>query len=79
MPRGIFSVQANVGDVSVPVRPFVFPNFLAVDQHGRDVGRWMIPVSDMSDEQASALWDAMKDNWLSHVRVRRASRGGSNG
>lgn len=71
---GIFKVQANVGQMTVPVRPFSFPNFLAVDQQVGELSRWMIPVADMTDEQASELWDAMKDNWLSHVRTRRESR-----
>jgi len=58
--------------MQVPADPFRLPNFILIRALGSS-GK--ISVGELSDEDAIAYWDWMKDKWLEHVRNRRSVTG----
>ncbi len=59
--------------VQVGVEPFRFPNYLHASTlkvpGTNEPARFS--VADLTDEDALAYWDAMRDAWLKHVQQRR--------
>jgi hypothetical protein len=55
-PRGIY----------VNLAPFMFPNFLRVEEWKADT----FPVAHLSPQQAAEYWDELKPLWVAHVKKR---------
>ena len=52
--------------IQILMKPFRLPNFLKAES-GVKFG-----VGEMTDEDAAAYWDWMKEKWLDHVAQKRA-------
>jgi hypothetical protein len=50
------------------IRTPMMPNFLTIH---RGSVQTQMPVADLTDEQAAALWDTWKAEWLAHVQRKR--------
>jgi hypothetical protein len=57
----------------VKLKPFRLPNFLHFDWpvSSAESDLPKINVGELSEQQALAYWEWMKDSWLLHVRRRR--------
>jgi hypothetical protein len=56
--------------VTVSMHAFMLPNFLTAPVFGKEA---KFDVGELSDDDAAAYWDWMKERWLAHVKARRGN------
>ena len=60
-------------DVEVKIKPFRLPSFVSVHL-ANDPNGTLLSVGRMTEAQAEAYWDDMKEEWLAHVAQKREMR-----
>lgn len=53
--------------IEVKLKPFRFPNHIKTEIGNQ---QHRLPVADMTAQQASEYWDAMKCEWLEHHQLQ---------
>lgn len=64
--------------IVIKAKRHTFPNFLLLDIPGitRDENRSIdVGAAFPSDELAGEYWDNLRDQWIEHVKARRAALG----